>query len=201
MEQAKRECILSEAVRAFTQFGFKKASVDEIAKRAGVAKGTIYLAAESKEDLFYQALRREVQAWTAEVSQVIDPAVPADQLIPLAAITSAQRLEHHPLVRDLLYGDCPLLLVSGWHDRIDGLRELGGANVREILRIGIKQKVFRDDIDIDEVASILQDVQLSTFIFHGHHADRAERFAKRGKSGVDLVLNGLKPRTHGHHHS
>ena len=93
MEQAKRDCILIEAARAFAQFGFKKASVDEIAKRARVAKGTIYLAADSKEDLFYQVLRREVQAWSAEVSQIIDPAVPADQLIPLAAITSAQRLE------------------------------------------------------------------------------------------------------------
>jgi AcrR family transcriptional regulator len=45
MELAKKECILVEAARAFARFGFKKTSVDEIAKAAGVAKGTIYLAA------------------------------------------------------------------------------------------------------------------------------------------------------------
>ena len=41
MEQAKRDCILIEAARAFAQFGFKKASVDEIAKRARVAKADV----------------------------------------------------------------------------------------------------------------------------------------------------------------
>ena len=78
MELAKKECILMEAARAFARFGFKKTSVDEIAKAAGVAKGTIYLAAESKEDLFYQTLHREVRQWVAEVSKLIDPREPAD---------------------------------------------------------------------------------------------------------------------------
>jgi len=48
VEQAKKDCILLEAARAFARFGFKKASIDEIAKEAGVGKGTVYLAAESK---------------------------------------------------------------------------------------------------------------------------------------------------------
>src|SRR5207253_6325715 len=61
MELAKKECILVEAARAFARWGFKKTSVDEIAKAAGVAKGTIYLAAESREDRFYQAVDRAVR--------------------------------------------------------------------------------------------------------------------------------------------
>ena len=81
MDRAKRECIVVAACKAFARFGFKKASVDEIAKRAGVAKGTVYLAAESKEDLFYQVLHRELRAWIAECSSMIDPRKPADQLI------------------------------------------------------------------------------------------------------------------------
>ena len=55
MERAKKECILDSAVKAFAKLGFKKASVDDIARDAGVAKGTVYLACESKEDLFFQA--------------------------------------------------------------------------------------------------------------------------------------------------
>src|SRR5579862_9122053 len=94
MEQARKECILRSAVKAFTQFGFKKASVEEIAKDAGVAKGTVYLACESKEDLFYQALHREVREWVAEASKMIDPRVPADELLQVlafAAIRSEER--------------------------------------------------------------------------------------------------------------
>src|SRR5205814_903339 len=104
MEQAKKDCILVEAARAFSRFGFKKTSVDEIAKAAGVAKGTIYLAVESKEDLFYQALHREVRQWVAEVSKLIDPRKPADELLGEMAVFGFQKLEQSPLVRDLLSG-------------------------------------------------------------------------------------------------
>ena len=66
METSKKECILVEAAKAFARFGFRKASIDEIAKEAGVGKGTVYLAAESKEDLYYQVLHREIRAWQAQ---------------------------------------------------------------------------------------------------------------------------------------
>ena len=66
MEQAKKDCILLEAARAFARFGFKKTSIDEVARAAGVAKGTVYLACDSKEDLFYQVLHRETRSWAAE---------------------------------------------------------------------------------------------------------------------------------------
>ena len=54
MDHAKRETILESATRLFARLGFKKCSIDEIARAAGVAKGTIYLACDSKTDLFYQ---------------------------------------------------------------------------------------------------------------------------------------------------
>src|ERR1700749_3059887 len=65
LKREKKECILSAATRLFARFGFKKTSVDQIAKDAGVAKGTVYLAADTKEDLFYQAVHRELRAYTA----------------------------------------------------------------------------------------------------------------------------------------
>src|SRR5437763_3495601 len=110
MELAKKECILVEAARAFARWGFKKASVDDIAKAAGVAKGTIYLAVESKEDLFYQALHREVRQWVAEVAKLIDPRKAADELLGEMALFGFQRLEESPLVRDLLAGKTRELL-------------------------------------------------------------------------------------------
>lgn len=44
--------ILEAAVSAFSRYGFRRASVDDVAREAGVAKGTIYLYHESKEALF-----------------------------------------------------------------------------------------------------------------------------------------------------
>src|SRR5512147_271297 len=104
METAKRECILVEAAKAFARFGFQKASVDDIAKSAGVAKGTIYLAAPSKKELFYEVLLREVRGWNAELMKRIDPRRNADDILIDITWASVGTLDDRPLVRDLLFG-------------------------------------------------------------------------------------------------
>src|SRR3954453_6884769 len=98
MEQSKKECILLAAARAFARFGFKKASVEEIAKDAGVAKGTVYLACDTKEDLFYQAVHREVRDWSAEIAKLIDVRRPADALLIEIAQAGLEYMNRRPLV-------------------------------------------------------------------------------------------------------
>jgi len=193
MELAKKECILVEAARAFARWGFKKTSVDEIAKAAGVAKGTIYLAAESKEDLFYQALHREVRAWVGEVSQFLDHREPADELLGKMALFGFQKLETSPLVHDLLTGRTRELLPM-WGDRFDELRYLGLQNVIEVLKLGIKQGRFRSGIDVERVARTLQDMQVAGYLFHGVRGV-AEELMAQFAAGLDLVLNGLLTRS------
>ena len=194
MDRAKKDCILRAAGKAFTRLGFKKASVDEIAREAGVAKGTVYLACESKEDLFYQTVHREVRAWVAEISRLIDPRVPADQLLFSAAQAGVAYLDQRPLVRELLFGRMHAMLPK-WTDRLDELRALGQANVVEILRLGVKQGRFHDRLDLEETARLLQDLQLATLVFDDRkRPGREERLARRGKAAFDLVLDGLRVR-------
>ena len=190
MEQAKRECILSEAVRCFARFGFKKASIDEIARRAGVAKGTVYLACESKEDLFYQAIHREVRSWQAEVARFIDPRKQADELLELMSSAGLATLPDHPLVQDLLFGKTAELLPS-WRARFADLRAMGLVNVVEVLRLGIRQGVFRKDLDVEPTAALLQDLQAAAYVFHGPDVGK---LLQMQRAGLDLVLDGLRAR-------
>jgi AcrR family transcriptional regulator len=54
---ARREAILSAALDEFSQQGFAAARLEDVAKRAGVAKGTIYLYFRDKETLFQELIR------------------------------------------------------------------------------------------------------------------------------------------------
>ena len=54
---ARREAILAAALDEFSQQGFEAARLDDVAKRAGVAKGTIYLYFRDKETLFQELIR------------------------------------------------------------------------------------------------------------------------------------------------
>jgi AcrR family transcriptional regulator len=54
---ARREAILAAALEEFSSRGFEAARLDDVAKRAGVAKGTIYLYFADKETLFQELVR------------------------------------------------------------------------------------------------------------------------------------------------
>jgi AcrR family transcriptional regulator len=54
---ARRAAILAAALEEFAARGFEGARLDDMAKRAGVAKGTIYLHFRDKETLFQELVR------------------------------------------------------------------------------------------------------------------------------------------------
>jgi AcrR family transcriptional regulator len=53
----RREAILAAALEEFSASGFAATRLDDVAKRAGVAKGTIYLYFRDKESLFQELVR------------------------------------------------------------------------------------------------------------------------------------------------
>ncbi|MEW6452844.1 MAG: TetR/AcrR family transcriptional regulator [Pseudomonadota bacterium] len=56
----RREAILHAALEEFAASGFAAARLDDVAKRAGVAKGTIYLYFADKETLFRELIHMEL---------------------------------------------------------------------------------------------------------------------------------------------
>ena len=54
-ENIKRS-LLETCKQSWTQYGYKKTSVDELCKQAGISKGAFYLFFESKEALFCEVL-------------------------------------------------------------------------------------------------------------------------------------------------
>ena len=69
----KRERIIDAAIEVFCAQGYEAASMADVAQRAGVGKGTLYLYVDSKEDLFEQAYKlcyeERVLACSAQVDK------------------------------------------------------------------------------------------------------------------------------------
>jgi AcrR family transcriptional regulator len=56
----RRNAILKAALDEFSERGFAAARLDDVARRAGVAKGTIYLYFKDKEALFQELVRFQI---------------------------------------------------------------------------------------------------------------------------------------------
>jgi AcrR family transcriptional regulator len=68
-----REKILAAALEVFSAKGFHGTTVDEIAERAGLGKGTVYRHFNSKKGLFSELIRLKVAELEETVQGTIDP--------------------------------------------------------------------------------------------------------------------------------
>lgn len=59
-KEARRNTIIDAALEEFTAQGFTATKLDDVAVRAGIGKGTIYLYFDSKESLFEEVVRRNL---------------------------------------------------------------------------------------------------------------------------------------------
>jgi len=66
---ARREAILAAALDEFAASGFAATRIDDVARRAGVAKGTIYLYFRDKDALFHELVRSALSPIIAVLEQ------------------------------------------------------------------------------------------------------------------------------------
>jgi AcrR family transcriptional regulator len=71
-KEARPQELLNAALELFVEKGFSAARSDEVAARAGVSKGTLYLYFPSKEDLFKAVVRSNLSALIAEGQLIAD---------------------------------------------------------------------------------------------------------------------------------
>lgn len=74
------DAILFQAIETFVERGYDKASMDEVAARAGTTKRTVYAHHGSKEELFRSALARAVERFLGDLPPLADTSDPAGEL-------------------------------------------------------------------------------------------------------------------------
>ncbi|MBN2213570.1 MAG: TetR/AcrR family transcriptional regulator [Bacteroidales bacterium] len=65
-----RNLIVEAATKFFSRYGFRKTTMDEIARHIHKAKGVLYYYFKSKEELFNEVLKQELNHVKAELSKI-----------------------------------------------------------------------------------------------------------------------------------
>jgi len=82
MKPEKLESIMETASKMFSRYGLRKTSLDEVARMARVAKATIYNYFGSKDKVYLEVLRREMDEVVEKISSSVgQEASPKDKLI------------------------------------------------------------------------------------------------------------------------
>ena len=115
--------IVAAALAVFAEKGFAAARLDDIAARAGVSKGALYLYFETKQDLFAAVVRDAVSPNIAMVeAAAMTMDLPFDQIAQLFLARAADLMTNSPvgLVAKMVIGESRNFpdLARIWHDEV-----------------------------------------------------------------------------------
>jgi AcrR family transcriptional regulator len=121
-EDRPRE-ICAAALEVFAEKGFAAAKLDEIARRAGVSKGTLYLYFKDKEQLFRAVVRDSIAPNVAAITSAISAMdAPFADVVRMFLAGFAEREARLPLgaVAKMVIGESRNFpeLARVWHDEV-----------------------------------------------------------------------------------
>jgi AcrR family transcriptional regulator len=102
--------VLDAALAAFLDFGVRRSSMAEIAKRGRLSPATLYRRFAQKTDLVQAVGLREVRRFVADVDSKVDTTAPADEQIAQMFVAFAMGLRRNKLLRRLLDTEPELVL-------------------------------------------------------------------------------------------
>ncbi|MBX9777132.1 MAG: TetR/AcrR family transcriptional regulator; helix-turn-helix transcriptional regulator [Xanthobacteraceae bacterium] len=88
----RRDAILAAALEEFAVSGFAATRLDDVARRAGVAKGTIYLYFRDKESLFQELVRATLSPVVGNIETAQMRDVPARMIAEMIADIFAREI-------------------------------------------------------------------------------------------------------------
>ena len=96
MVDDKRQAILDAAIHTFARKGFHATRISDVAERAGIGKGTVYLYFESKEDLLISILQSYIDEAMSLVEELVDEHFDARRGIEIFFEKGLQRFAENP---------------------------------------------------------------------------------------------------------
>ncbi len=180
LDNEKRTRILDAAQSLFIRYGVKRTSIDEVARAADIAKGTLYLYYESKEMLFAEVARNICADILTEANKAAEmPAPLAERLVGIldAEIGVLHRLvEHSPHVRELT--ETKEALASATFATLD-------RDMKQLITTVLgEENIARQDAAEMFIAAAVGTTQSGD--------SSAELYRSRLRAIVDVLLIGLK---------
>jgi len=173
-ERSKREQradrILDAAAELMLRWGYNKTTIDDIARYAGVAKGTIYLHWKTREDLFTALMRREYVRLVEDLQQRIanDP-----EGGTLHGITKHSMLAtmKSPLMKAVLLRDTDLL--GEWMRKESASPSFSEQLAQSLALVEhVRSRgVVRDDIDVRKQVYMLDAITMGFLVIDEYMPD------------------------------
>ncbi|MFD3707087.1 TetR/AcrR family transcriptional regulator [Nocardia sp. NPDC058658] len=156
---ADGEKLLDSALSAFLDFGIKRTSMGEIARRAGISPATLYRRYESKNELVEAVGVREAQRYVTDIDERVRAVTePGEQLVEIF-VAFVTTIAGNELLRRLLSTE-PEIILPRLTTEAGPILAVGRAYLAEKLR-ELQVSAPVPEFDPDLVAEVMARLALS----------------------------------------
>jgi AcrR family transcriptional regulator len=192
-----RRRILDAARDVFFRDGFMRANLDEMAEKAGVAKGTLYRYFESKADLYVAVLADNLELFLDRMEEAAKPRPSALERVRSIGHFYFQHWLEHPdyfqifwaIDNESVIGELPREVI----DKIAGFWEANLKVLHTVLEDGVRTGEFVP-CDTWEIANVLWSIANSLIESDSTKARRQIRrrpLEPLYKHAIDTVVRGI----------
>jgi AcrR family transcriptional regulator len=198
-KENRRNSILKSARKLFFDKGFKSVTVDKIAAKAGVSKGSVYLYFNSKEEIYAAILIADNIEFNKKVAEAFRREAPAAELL----------LDFGRMYVDYFLGDNELFrifmafmlqadqmnLPAEQHNHLLKIANDNVHIIAEILQKGVAAGEFSPSINVRQgqntIWGLLNGI-ISLYLFTGVPARRSEKIHSMVKDSLNIFIKGIK---------
>ena len=199
--EKKKQHIISESIQLFLKFGVKSLTMEDIARKLGISKKTLYAHVKDKEDLLLQAVilfgkfedkqlneicsrglnaideSLEIKKWMLDMIQNIHPSVAYDIEKFHPAVSKRMKTSRHENVYRSIFQN----IVKGQKEGL--YRSDINADILAKLYIGRMESIFDQELFPSTTYNV-SDVYMEWFIYHIHGMATSK--------GLQLLENNFK---------
>ena len=151
--------VAAAALAQFAEFGIRRSTVDDVARRAGVSRVTVFRRFENKQRLVEVVVAREIRRGVAELARAWEDGESLEQRMLHGLSFTVSFVSDHPLFDRLLRSEREVLLPWLTVDGAPAL-ELYRSLIAELLRVEIHAGRAATT-DPDRVAEVIARLALS----------------------------------------
>ena len=191
--EEKTEEIYRAALKVFAEYGFKKTTVEDIASELGLAKGTLYLYAADKRDLYRRAVAWAFGIWQARVKEAVAQCDGPVAKLEVLTHKAYAYLSDNSAFQKILSRDPELFPLFTSKDPYADINHESVDMLRSVLREGVACGVFEMD-DVESVAQSLFSIYVM-FIQKTYVAEEGDEVRVMFENAIKLIMRGLLTRS------
>lgn len=146
-----KDKILAESAKLLWKYGVRTITMDDIARRLGISKKTIYQHFSDKEDIVYQAVKYHIEYEMMECDRVMCLDMnPIEEMLLVSEMMRRQADQVNPS----LLMDVQRYYPKAWSVFLEHKEKRIISDIKTNLQRGLEQGLYRTDIDLETMARL-----------------------------------------------